>query len=81
MEYQQSGGADRLPEHGRKRARLGPQHALLQTTRAQVVEELVSSIGVVEKLTGFQHKGANGRDWGLNMLSYRLLVRRWWRSW
>ncbi len=45
---------------------LGP----LQPSEAphtQVVEELVSNIGVVEKLTGFQHKDANGRDWGLNV--------------
>jgi len=33
----------------------------------QVVEELVGNVGVVEKLTSFQHKDANGRDWGLNV--------------
>ncbi|KAK9835022.1 hypothetical protein WJX81_005031 [Elliptochloris bilobata] len=33
----------------------------------KVVEELVSNVGVVEKLTSFQHKDANGRDWGLNV--------------
>jgi len=33
----------------------------------QVVEEIVSNVGVIEKLTNFQHKDANGRDWGLNV--------------
>ena len=33
----------------------------------QVVEEIVSNIGVIEKLTNFQHKDANGKDWGLNV--------------
>lgn len=60
-------GADRLAAQGCQRARLGPQDTVLQTPHAQVVEELVSNIGVVEKLTGFQHKDANGRDWGLNV--------------
>lgn len=27
----------------------------------------MSNVGVVEKLTSFQHKDANGRDWGLNV--------------
>lgn len=33
----------------------------------QVVEEIVSNVGVIEKLTNFQHKDANGKDWGLNV--------------
>lgn len=33
----------------------------------QVVEEIVSNVGVIEKLTNFTHKDANGRDWGLNV--------------
>ena len=33
----------------------------------QVVEELVSNLGVIEKLTFFEHKDANGKDWGLNV--------------
>ena len=33
----------------------------------QVVEELVSNVTVVEKLTFFDHKDANGKDWGLNV--------------
>ena len=33
----------------------------------QVVEELVSNIGVVEKLQNFQYKDAKGKDWGLNV--------------
>lgn len=33
----------------------------------QVVEELVSNVGVIEKLTFFEHKDANGKDWGLNV--------------
>ncbi len=34
---------------------------------SQVVEELVSNLGVIEKLTFFEHKDANGKDWGLNV--------------
>lgn len=33
----------------------------------QVVEELVSNVAVIEKLTNFQYKDKNGRDWGLNV--------------
>ena len=33
----------------------------------QVVEEIVSNVGVIEKLANFQHKDANGKDWGLNV--------------
>jgi epsin len=33
----------------------------------QVVEELVSNVTVIEKLTFFDHKDANGKDWGLNV--------------
>lgn len=33
----------------------------------QVVDEIVSNIGVIEKLTFFEHKDANGKDWGLNV--------------
>lgn len=33
----------------------------------KVVEELVSNIGVVEKLQDFQYKDARGKDWGLNV--------------
>ncbi|CAL8467709.1 g7247 [Coccomyxa elongata] len=33
----------------------------------KVVEELVSNLGVIEKLTFFEHKDANGKDWGLNV--------------
>ncbi len=50
-------------EAGRARA-AGPPRP---RARAQVVEELVGNVGVVEKLTSFQHKDANGRDWGLNV--------------
>ena len=32
-----------------------------------MVEELVSNIGVVEKLQSFQYKDAKGKDWGLNV--------------
>lgn len=32
-----------------------------------MVEELVSNIGVVEKLQNFQYKDAKGKDWGLNV--------------
>ena len=31
------------------------------------MEELVSNIGVVEKLQNFQYKDAKGKDWGLNV--------------
>ena len=67
---------NRLPARGCQRARLGLRctpasravvHGPLTNLLAQVVEELLSNIGVVEKLTGFQHKDANGRDWGLNV--------------
>ncbi len=34
---------------------------------AQVVEELVSNVTVIEKLQSFQHKDKNGKDWGLNV--------------
>ena len=27
----------------------------------------MSNVGVIEKLTNFTHKDANGRDWGLNV--------------
>ncbi len=33
----------------------------------QVVEELVSNVGVIEKLTYFEYKDANAKDWGLNV--------------
>ena len=33
----------------------------------QVVDEIVSNVGVIEKLANFQHKDANGKDWGLNV--------------
>lgn len=33
----------------------------------KVVEELVSNIGVVEKLQNFQYKDPKGKDWGLNV--------------
>lgn len=33
----------------------------------KVVEELVSNIGVVEKLQSFQYKDLKGKDWGLNV--------------
>jgi hypothetical protein len=58
------------PSHGlawrgsRAREGRGPTAA---ARARQVVEELVSNVGVVEKLTSFQHKDANGRDWGLNV--------------
>lgn len=27
----------------------------------------MSNLGVIEKLTFFEHKDANGKDWGLNV--------------
>ncbi len=27
----------------------------------------MSNVGVIEKLANFQHKDANGKDWGLNV--------------
>ena len=38
-----------------------------QQQNVQVVEELVSNIGVVEKLQNFQYKDVKGKDWGLNV--------------
>ena len=34
---------------------------------AQVAEEVVSNLGVIEKLTFFEYKDANMRDWGINV--------------
>ena len=42
-------------------------HVCNDSGDSQVVEELVSNLGVIEKLTTFEHKDANGKDWGLNV--------------
>ncbi len=31
------------------------------------MEELVSNVGVIEKLQNFAYKDKNGKDWGLNV--------------
>jgi hypothetical protein len=43
------------------------QVVLSEFGSCQVVEEIVSNVGVIEKLTFFEHKDANGKDWGLNV--------------
>ena len=56
-----------LPDTGCLIQSTCPRPVSLPSSLLQIVEELASNVGVIERLQSFQYKDAKGKDWGLNV--------------
>ena len=56
-----------LPDTGCLIQSACPRPVSLHSCLLQIVEELASNVGVIERLQSFQYKDAKGKDWGLNV--------------